>query len=452
MKKHSRMYAGILGLTCGGWITMTSAEVRFSVGVSRQAGMEVEVRESGSYTQTSDLSPYWPWRRTSGASSQIGARPRPGQLALPVPDDDLSTTADRTFDDGFVHRDVWTDDPEVPEVRQGITWNWGYDQPGQYDPQNQTLTYRRTSSAQRRARSEDVETTTRSRSRVSTERNDSLSLDDDMESWTLDVMADVDVVRRESWSAEMRFGLSLFGSTKSSWKGASTAAFRGQEVTEQVARNTRNGFLIRRQMTEVYTYADPWGVVPSVTAPYAGPDDPVGGPGPVIPNQPVSREIERRDRVVQTSSQTTTRRSVVATRQVQMFNRIDYHLDVDYQRMWINPRLTMDAAQSLRLFVGPVLSLTYADATLKRREDLLVKDGNAPAYVAQSWADRKSETSWLPGLGFSVGGSLSLSDAWFLELSGAWEWIDSMTIQAGPGTATVDLGNWSLSAGIGRTL
>jgi hypothetical protein len=72
-----------------------------------------------------------------------GGRPNlSGVAGLTYPDN--SALIPRNFDDGYVRPDMWTGDSGVPSERQGMTWNWGAQNAGQYDYDggvHPTLTY-----------------------------------------------------------------------------------------------------------------------------------------------------------------------------------------------------------------------------------------------------------------------------------------------------------------------
>jgi len=95
----------------------------FSAGFKRFYNIDTDIRGGSSYS-----------------AGQYGTG-----AGLPVTGIGSDTaTADRDYDDGYVYRDVGTD---VPGPHQGLTWNYEYQNPSQYNVGADTLNFTKTASS-----------------------------------------------------------------------------------------------------------------------------------------------------------------------------------------------------------------------------------------------------------------------------------------------------------------
>ena len=435
-----------------------AAELRGSVGVSFHGGMKIRAEEPASFAGSSDLAPYLP-----DTADVRGAGPGSPETtvrngSLPARDD-ITQIKDRTFDNGHVGPDRWTEDPGLPPERQNLTWNWSAQSSGQYDPSSQTLTFTRTTVQQATRTVKQTQTRESQRVEYQTLQNSPLATEEDLEGASLDLMGDWVLAKHERWQGLVRLGFSLFLPEERSWDtGDAYQAVLSQtttRTTEEISRQTTTD----NRIVETYVYDDPYVVVPSVGLPYGGPADPMGGPGPLISALPASYSISQSGGGASTSAEsgngTSATEDVNAYQQVVdsrewHIGSVAYEMELNQQRIWLHPRMDVALGRGFSLFAGPVFSLTLADIDATRTADLVVTANGDAGTVAHSWQDRGDETALLPGIGFHTGCEWSIDGAWFMSVHLGADWIDPVEVDVGPATLQADLDAWQGSIQIGR--
>ena len=73
----------------------------------------------------------------------------------------------------------------------------------------------------------------------------------------------------------------------------------------------------------------------------------------------------------------------------------------------------------------------------------------APAAAQNSWHDHNSGTRVVPGLFLQTALSRQLNERWSLNVSGRYDWVETLNLDAGPSTGSANLSGWSLGLGVG---
>lgn len=423
------------------------AEWRLSAGLSYHAGMELRANEPASYAGTADLAPFLPGPTETRIS--IGTTgDAPGRAGSPAGRDDITQVRDRQFDNGHVGPDRWTADSGVPPDRLNLTWNWSAASPSQYDPASQTLTFTRTTTRESRRMVKQTRNSGSVQVEYQSLENSPLTTAEDLNGAAADFMADWVSPRKGRWQAGARLGLSLFLPEERQWDTGD--AYRGvlRETTTRITEETLTQTTSESQITETYVYADPYNVVPAAGLPYDGPSDPVNGPGPLISALPQSYSSSQSGGDTLTTT-TSSRSRNVSVRNWQI-DSIAYEVELNQQRLWINPRLDFTISPSWTLQVGPVLSLTFAEMEASRQAQLSLVDSRGRSSLIHTWNDHDDDQAVLPGGGVSAGINWAITPSWFMAAAYGANWIKTTEIQTGPATIEMDLSGWQGSLQIGR--
>ena len=353
--------------------------------------------------------------RGPAPSLMLGSRPAlSGAAGLTYPDN--SSPVARQFDDGYVRPDIWTGDAGVPGDRRGMTWNWGANNPSQYnydDGIHPTLTFHKD-------RGEYVGgaysvSSTKSDDDPSTEGIE-VKASRLLYSWTDGSGAsngpNPKVILDVSWI----FGLAYFPSTQQ--KSRRTA---GQDVYN---------------LSETYTYSDYYGTAaggsyPPLQLPYSGTAGSVGGSdaGPLIPVTPESSALG--------AAYAGSLRDTVEIKS--KLWRLRGETGVEFAK---------PLTDRLDVYVAPQIVLEFIDLSAKRNET--VTSGSAGTAVA-SRSDSAHKMTVMPGALLTAGADYRFNEDWYAGASVGWEWlVDDPSMRVGSDRIKYDLDGGEFSLYIGR--
>lgn len=334
------------------------------------------------------------WQIQVGGVHQWGMKMRTSGPAAVLPGDSYAGTwpgsdnillyADRVFADGHVSRDISTEDPSVPAPFTGTTWNWGYDHTDQYNPATHTLSFHRET-----ARSDEQS-----------------SGDEDFSATGLEVSAK----RRLLSFGGLDLGVDL-----------ALAWFPDAHASQSRSAS---------DLVQTYNYDDPFRVVPTTfPAPYSGPADPLNGPGPIIPNLPVSivNSVESYD--------------------------VNTKADVNRLRAAVGPTLTLPVTEKLSVYAMPQLTLSLAHAEVTRRQAITSTDVGTGVSTVQSSSDASSDkTEFMAGVLLAVGVDYHFAKNWVIGAYVGREWIpETMRVNVGPDQTRLNFGGGEVSCYVGMT-
>ncbi|MCC5848291.1 MAG: hypothetical protein JJU29_09370 [Verrucomicrobia bacterium] len=376
--------------------------VKISVdGGSRAAGSGINVATPGS----------------RGAASMA-----PGALLT----DDGSAAVFRQFDDGYVGPSGW-----VWAQEAGVTQFFAYETPGQYDAGASTLTFTRSLTA-----------TSGSSTRTTTQVTDSgpSGWNDSTKTNGFGVMAAVGYHLRqrtteedlERGEEERNHELSLL--FRVGWLEGLGANFRNRSAFGQNVSTRSVTSSVTSSEVQQFTY-DTFGNPFFPTAPYTMSDP--SGVGPMISDTPDS---------VNTLSRTDSPQSSTRTSGFQTQSLVDLELDVEAFTFQFGPRWVWGEKEGVSLFVQPLATLNLIDASATRNE--YYRDSNGRQIA--TWRDDADDQSWRWGAGIQVGLQACLSENWYLNGSGGYEWVKSTHLNVGPDRVRIDLSGYQFELAIGR--
>jgi len=313
--------------------------------------------------------------------------------------------ADRDYDDGYVYRDIGTENPAAVPRAAGVTWYYEYQNPAQWNAGADTLTFTRAGAS-----------STASQGGVNPFSGNS-------EESAEGIQLRLDYVLME----RPHFGIRAV---------LSGAWFPEQEThmrwTDYTATRRRTSFGI----TDTYNLQ---GVDPSIRQnpapdPAAGswlydapnPGDP---PRPVIDNMPSSRALADGPSVRQ-----------------RYFNDVNYQMDYDIATFGLGLEFEWVVHERISLYVSPRIEQYRLDMNASRTETL--RDG--AGQIAGRWRDTASEQDVIWGGVLETGVKVALTEKWFVRLHGdALKTWDHVEVQTGPTEMTMDLSCWSWGCDLG---
>jgi hypothetical protein len=310
----------------------------------------------------------------------------------PAGNGELTTSADRIYDDGFVSMDPATD-------LDSLTWYWGYDTASQYDAAADTLSFHLSGGRQL--------------TRTITQ-NDAANWDEDTDSAGVAV------------TAGRRLG-TLLGLPVEICAGLQGAWGMGADVSGRLYSEA----YVEKSFTTIDTYALD-GVVPDA-APYVGTYD---GPGALIPNTPTYRTQQ-----------------VTGTRTWSAATEVDMDVDLALYECWIGPRVSAEITQRVGAFICPSLSLVLVDMEAERDEEFSAQYRDGSRKLISQWRDSASEQDVLFAVGLNAGLRVGLGGAWHADLSGSYSWAtDDAEVAVGPNTVIIDPSGYTAAIQIGRDI
>ncbi|MEX2606054.1 MAG: hypothetical protein WD708_01815, partial [Kiritimatiellia bacterium] len=328
------------------------------------------------------------------------------------------------FDNGYVGPSGW-----VWAQNAGITQYFAYETADQYDAGADTLTFNQTLTG---ASGSSTRTTTRVTNGGSSGWNDSTRTNGVGVIATLgyrfseseDPEAEED--DNHEWALLFRFG----------WLEGMGANFRNRPAYQQNVTTRRVTSSVSSSEVHQYTF-DTLGNPFFPSAPYTMTDP--GGVGPLISDTPDTITlISREDTLTQSSS---------AGRGIQAQSLVDLDLDVEAFTFQFGPRWLWCPESAISLYLQPAATLNRIDASAHRTETFRDDNGREIA----SWRDRADDESWRWGGGIQVGANVGISENWYINGSGGYEWVKSTHLQVGPDRVRIDLSGYQLELALGRS-
>lgn len=304
------------------------------------------------------------WRHLGGTQVDFGysgSAASPDFFSPNPASGDATAYADRTYDDGFVNIGAAT-------AGSGLTTNFGYDNDSQVVADTLTYTLSGGSALDTPGQGSEGDETA--------------------------AAPYLELVYFMPINDELKFGLSL---------NVSYADF------DSSIRNT----LTEYEVTTIDRYALNGIILPM--GPFTGS---FAGPGPVINNQPTSRE-----QVL----------TPVATRTV------SFESEVELYSLALGGELQWSPAESCFLNVGGGAVLNYADWQAEL---------NAP-LVSGDVRERNSDEEFLWGVYLKAGAGYRLTEALSLEAFARYDWNETLSGSAGPADFETDLSGWTLGVALG---
>jgi hypothetical protein len=324
-----------------------------------------------------------------------------GSLSSPGGIGDLNSYADRSYDNGYVKRDPGTGYPTT--IDPNTTWNWGFNDPGQYNAGARTLTFQKTGAAG-----------------YASAPSGSAQASEDTLGVGLQLLGGFPLKEGKKWSLELCLGFqAIWGSDDS----LSTSAYR--ESVRQI------------KVTDTYDVSG----IPAARFPaggfhgtYLGPfDSPPVIPSPVIPNLPKSRS------------------SSAGTVLSSSYNSIAFNLDQNLFQIAVGPRLNWAATRRISANLRPTVSLNVVGLDAQRTERFIQDQTGTAGRVLRSWSDQSTQYDVLLGLGVTGGIDLDLGKGFFAGIFGGYEWvIDEAKASVGPSTVALDCSGFVAGALLGK--
>lgn len=331
-------------------------------------------------------------------------------------DDDGTVQVLREFDDGYVGPSGWAWAREA-----GVTQYFSYEEDGQYDAGNDTLSYLLTLS----------ETSAPGEKTVTGISSGTPGWNDGRRNDELGLMVTVGYrfPKKQgdwTWGAQMRIG----------WLGNMDARFRDRPAFSQVVERTVFQATLRQDQTYAFTY-DTLGNPLFPAAPYTMTDP--AGVGPLISALPDSIEL-------QSESSSLTENMLGHTTETAV-SLADLDVDAHAVTVQFGPRLQWQSEEkATAFFVQGAFTVNRLKATMQRLESFNAASGASVAV----WNDRNTDKSWKMGAGAQFGAKLEMNENWYLILAGGYEWVDHMSASIGPDRVTIDISGYQGEIAIGR--
>jgi len=329
---------------------------------------------------------------------------------------DNSLLIPRTFDDGYVLPDLWTDDTGLLGTdRYGMTWNWGVDSAGQYDYNNgvhPTLAFHISDQQVVMGNATVSGSTT----------------DDDMPNNGVEIRFGRTLIEWDGNGPEDEASGAAWWNTPASVDAVLGLAWF-PEVDQRVARQAGRTVY---NVTETYTYSDYYGANGEgpLDVPWSGTYD---GSGSLIPATPS-------DWGYALDPLGTARDRVAVDSQL-------WHL-----RGAAGLALTKAVTPHWSVYVLPQAVLELVDMSATRRETLTYTDGQTgQTSTLASRADHKSGFAVVPGFLLTGGLDYRTDSGWYAGTSLGWEWLaEDPGLHVGPDRVRFDLDGGEFSLYVGR--
>lgn len=428
----------------------------FRVGVVHQMGARMSFRGPPA-TLVREV-----WSALPGRSGRTmidqsaGYHPTAGNISRPA--DDITQYGDRTFDDGFVWEDTWTEDPLVPADRVGTTWNWGYNDISQYDAGALTLTFHRTRSINGSGLTTDIISYSQDRTTRDLLRDRDLSGSDEIAQNAIQLTAQRRLKRWKRWDLELDLNLAWFPETTT---GAGDTPFEMlvHQDTYRVTERQSSTYSYATTIQETYVYGDRFGrldpLLPplpvSAPPPYLGGG--MNGPGPLIPNLPEGYTANtlafNSDETPQGSVRS---EELVGSRSWDITDRVDMKVDLQRFRLAGGLALTHPLSKRLDISINPKLTLNIVDVDITRQETVIARDlDTGTSTIVASRQTHRNKLSMIPGLLLAVALDYHVTEHWFIGAYASYEWLlDTVDLQAEPDRVAINLDGIEFSLLLGR--
>jgi hypothetical protein len=313
-----------------------------------------------------------------------------GPLAPPGGVGSPNSYANRTYGNGYVNLDPGTGNPNT--INPNTTWNWGFNNPLQYNAAAQTLTFQAEGA-----------------SGYTTLRDTGASGSDDQLAAGFQAVVGRTLLQRGRWSVGM------FLKLQCAWSGDDrlNSSTYGEEVRQITVTDTYDTSRIGVAGFPANGYQGT----------YLGPFGTQSPPYPLIPNLPATR-MESTSAALATS-----------------YNSVGFNVTPSLYELGLGPQIAFQAAKRLQLHLRPMVSLNIADVDVHRSE----------TFAGMNWSNQASKTGALLGLGGSAGANLDLGHGFYVGVAGGYNYVPrGLEVSVGPNTVKVDPGGWEVGCVIGR--
>ena len=342
------------------------------VGPVYRGGMEVEVG-GGSYVQ------------------QLGVHGAGLPLGEPAGVGGRYEYADREYADGYVKLDAGTLNGEAVGG-PGNTWNWSYEQAGQYESGAGRLRFQQTGP--------EGYLTTLDRGAKARE---------EMGAGGVDWVGGWTVKESAPWRVDLCVGFSGVWGAAADVRLTTYGELTGRVRVEDVY--------------EVSGAVDPVNGFPGPNH-RAGVVDGVNTPGPVITNVPAARVSTRED---------------LSTAQ----NDIRLKVEQDVYEVYFSPRVSYAVTERWSVAVSPRLGVSYVDATVSRREVFTQTMTGGGTATLGSWRDREEVGEWSFTAGLTAGARVGFEKGWYAGVYGGYDWVmNEVELRVGPSKVALDGSGW----------
>ncbi|MCC5845764.1 MAG: hypothetical protein JJU05_16070 [Verrucomicrobia bacterium] len=406
--------AALLTLLLASFTTPLSAEWFVEAGPFYRGQMKLSVNGGSRARDTGALA--------AVPGTRGGTTIGPG---LPVNDDGTAAVF-RAFDNGYVGPSGWGWAQDA-----GLTQYFAYETADQYDAAANTLTFTRSVSA-------SGEASTRTATRVTESgqpgwrdatRTNGVGIIATLGYLLCERTDPEDAERGEEkndheWSLLFRFG----------WLNGMGANFRSRSALRQNVNTTRETSMLTGADVRQYSY-DTLGNPFFPSAPYTMANP--GGVGPLIADTP--------ETITPLSTFDTTTGGTGRTA-YQAQSLVDLDLDVEAFTFQFGPRWLWGLNDSVSLFLQPLATVNLIDVTARRQEHFRDSNGR----LIGSWNDRADEQSWRWGGGIQLGLQAYVSENWYLNGSGGYDWVKAAHVNVGPDRVRIDLSGYQIELALGR--
>ncbi|HVV72312.1 MAG TPA: hypothetical protein VHI52_12575, partial [Verrucomicrobiae bacterium] len=295
-----------------------------------------------------------------------------GPLSFPSGIGATNAFADRTYDNGYVKLDSGTGNPASPNPTG--TWNWGYNDPNQYNASAQTLSFQKQGTA-------GYNSTMRAPGESDTILGPGLQ-----------IAAGVALKHTENWSIDLCLG------------------FQGiWNANQKFSTSTYSENVQQLSVTDVYDVSGiPAGTFPAAGfhGTFLGPfDSPPVVPSPQIPETPGQRFVS------------------VSTPVSTSYNQIDFDFTENLYQFSLGPQITFLEDRGVRLYVRPTVSANIVQASAQRNETFIQSTAAGGSTVLGRWSDHASHQGLSMGLGAVGGFDVDLGGGFFAGGFGGYDWI-----------------------------
>jgi hypothetical protein len=363
-------------------ISLTAQDWWLEGGPTMRGGMRVSISGS-SYTQERGL-------HDPNATGPLTTAPGIGSA---------TAYGNHQYGNGYVNADPGTGNPNSVGG-PNTTWNWGYNNPSQYNSSAQTLTFQATGAP----------------GYTATE-NHGVQGTATMLGGGVQLAVGRSVYRSGNWSVDICFGF------EGIWAG--TEKLKTSSYAEQVQRITT---------TDTYDVSGT-GNLPS--APYSGTylgpfGNPPQIPSPVIPNLP-------------------SRSQAISAPLSTSANAIEVQLQQSLYEFEAGPQISYQASEKLKAHLRPMLSLNVLNADVMRTEDYVTTPTGGASTTGAHFSDHSNSVGAQFGMALMGGLDVDLGRNCYFGASGGYQYVvKPFHVAIGPDTLTLDPSGWEIALVLGK--
>jgi hypothetical protein len=325
-----------------------------------------------------------------------------GPLAAPTSVGPLGSYADRTYDNGYVKIDPGTGN--AASLDPNTTWNWGFNDPGQYNAGAQTLSFSRQGAPGYR-----------------TLANNPARGGDDQLGAGVQLVAGVRLGQSGNWTADLCVGFEAV------WGQRTTVGMRDyrQDVRTLTTSDTYDVTGIGAGQFPVGGYQGT----------YLGPfDSPAVVPSPLIPNLPMSRATVMSGAALS-----------------QSYDQVMLTVDQSVYGLNVGPQLGYGLGHGVKLTVKPTVGINIVDAAVERKELFVQVPAGGVSRVVRQWRDEGKAQEVFFGMGVTGGLEVEMGRDYFGGIFGGYEWVSELAnVVVGPNNVRLDASGWVVGLSVGK--